>query len=169
MGGWCSLYGSRLNAVGVSRRRRGGRAQDWNFMELMGRRGAMVTVLAAKTAMSCVPSAERLSSTASLWRHDLPPIRVATHCPPREAAGTYAANCSTCCGGAVLAGLTPSRSADRRGETARRRGRVPGRGTRPDIGDIQCPLVRCVASTSVADAASYISAPTCKSGVPALG
>ena len=65
--------------------------------------------------------------------------------------------------------IKPSRLAGQRGATARRRGRVSDRDTRPDTGDIRCPLVRRVASTSVADAAEHTNAPSCRSEVPALG
>jgi Rhodopirellula transposase DDE domain len=64
--------------------------------------------------------------------------------------------------------IRPSRSAGRSGDAARCRGRASRRGTRPDIGDTRCPLVRYVEPTSVADAVVHTSAPTCRSAEPAL-
>ncbi len=65
--------------------------------------------------------------------------------------------------------IRPSRSAGRHVVAARHTGRVSRRDTRLGIGDTQCPLVRCVASTIVAGAAEHTSAPTYRSGGPALG
>jgi hypothetical protein len=65
--------------------------------------------------------------------------------------------------------IKPSRSAGRHGVAARHTGRASRRDTRPDTGDTRCRLVRCVASTIVADAFAHTSAPTCRSEEPALG
>jgi len=65
--------------------------------------------------------------------------------------------------------IKPSRSAGRSGDAARCRGRASRRDARPDIGDTRCPLVRGVEPTSVANAVAHTSAPTCRSGEPALG
>src|SRR5271167_2086292 len=65
--------------------------------------------------------------------------------------------------------IKPSRSAGPCGDSARRIGRVSRRDTRPDTGGIRCPLVRCVAPTSVEDAVGHTIAPTCRSEGPALG
>ena len=65
--------------------------------------------------------------------------------------------------------IRPSRSAGQRDGAVRQRGRASRRDTCPDVGDIRCQLVRCVASTSVEDAVEHTSAPTCRSEEPALG
>jgi hypothetical protein len=65
--------------------------------------------------------------------------------------------------------IKPSRSAGRHDGAARQIGRASRRDTRPDTGDIRCPLVRSVAPTIVADAVAHTSAPTCRSAGPALG
>lgn len=64
--------------------------------------------------------------------------------------------------------IRPSRSAGQRDGAVRQRGRESRRDTRPDIGDIRCQLVRCVASTSVEDAVEHTSARPCRSGEPVL-
>jgi hypothetical protein len=65
--------------------------------------------------------------------------------------------------------IKPSRSAGRRDYAARRIGRASRRDTRPDIGDIRCPLVRCVVPTNVEDGVEHTIAPTCRSEELALG
>ncbi len=65
--------------------------------------------------------------------------------------------------------IKPSRSAGRPDDAARRKGRASRRDTRPDIGDIRCPLARSVAPTSVEDAVEHTSALAGRSEEPALG
>ena len=65
--------------------------------------------------------------------------------------------------------IRPSRSAGRHVAAARNRGRGSHTDTRPDIGDIRCPLVRCVASTIVEDVVEHTSVRPCRSAEPVLG
>jgi hypothetical protein len=65
--------------------------------------------------------------------------------------------------------IKPSRSASRHGGAARHRGRASHRDTRPDIGDIRCPLVHFVSPTNVEDVVAHTIARLCRSAEPAPG
>jgi Rhodopirellula transposase DDE domain len=101
-----------------------------------------------------------------LWKRDLPRFANETglkitvnHLPPGTSSRVDG----------WRGGIKPSHSAGQCADSARRRGRASHRDARPDTGDIRCPLVRCVAPTSVADVIEHTSAPTCRSEERALG
>src|SRR3954469_7627206 len=107
----------------------------------------------------------RPRSTDLLWSVQEPLTRC-RHRSPRSAPHNHRRHITHPAFSCVI---KPSRSGGPCGASARRIGRVSRRDTRPDTGGIRCPLVHCVAPTSVEDAVGHTIAPTCRSEEPALG